>query len=738
MATLCNEPCSVRELLEQDPLKMTYDELIVLKERGRDTPVFKFGGKRQCRLNEQYDKWKWMCGSSELKSLFCFPCLVFKQNKKAISWTKYGYKDVANLGQSAAKHARSEEHIHALSSLTLLGKVDIDRQIDSGISASIQRRNNEVTKNRAMLKHHIRAASFLVCQGLAFRGHDESKTSSNRGNYIELIDMYSQFSLDDKVLEALESEKAAFSGLSSDIQNDIISCMYTLLMDEIKLRVQKAKYISLMADESTDIANHSQMAVSIRLLHNGEVHEHLVDVVEVSADKSSDALASAIKSSLKSSVNITESSNVIGQSYDGASNMAGHIHSVQTILKEVWPSADFTHCYAHKWALVVRKACDGINTVSLFFGTIQTLCSFFRASPKRACLLEGVLPGSCATRWLSRGKCVGAIENKFNEIRDVLLNICSNNPSHPATTRAEAHGLLTQLSDIDNVFLLKLFKRIFCLSDAVTTALQHKNLDTNTVSSRVKDYKVSLKQMKSDEVFKSIYDETLALNPNIPRQRTASNRINTMTGYSVATSSELTKEDSLKRIQIEIIDILLTELDTRFHDIEKHAWMILLQPDNFKSLSSEPTRVKRLVVELKTAHPDMVPDTASFIYQLNILYTDSQVKLATEKANDCASLLKLFHSLELSEALPDVYNALSFMLSISLTSVTCERSFSVLRRVKNYCRSTMSQKKTKQLMILSVESALARQQSKDVNFCDKIIDMFADMKDRRIDLKYHH
>ena len=75
--------------------------------------------------------------------------------------------------------------------------------------------------------------------------------------------MYSQFSLDDKVLEALESEKAAFSGLSSDIQNDIISCMYTLLMNEIKLRVQKAKYISLMADESTDIANHSQMAVSL-------------------------------------------------------------------------------------------------------------------------------------------------------------------------------------------------------------------------------------------------------------------------------------------------------------------------------------------------------------------------------------------------------------------------------------------------------------------------------------------
>jgi hypothetical protein len=28
---------------------------------------------------------------------------------------------------------------------------------------------------------------FLLRQGLAFRGHDESEESSNRGNYIELL-----------------------------------------------------------------------------------------------------------------------------------------------------------------------------------------------------------------------------------------------------------------------------------------------------------------------------------------------------------------------------------------------------------------------------------------------------------------------------------------------------------------------------------------------------------------------
>ena len=102
-----------------------------------------------------------------------------------------------------------------MSTLALLGKVHIDRQIDSGIEASIQRKNIEVSKNRAMMKHHIRAASFLVRQGLAFRGHNESIDSSNRGNFIELIDEFSEFSLNDKVIQALESQNSIFSGLSN-------------------------------------------------------------------------------------------------------------------------------------------------------------------------------------------------------------------------------------------------------------------------------------------------------------------------------------------------------------------------------------------------------------------------------------------------------------------------------------------------------------------------------------------
>jgi hypothetical protein len=40
---------------------------------------------------------------------------------------------------------------------------------------------------KIILTYTIRFVKFLLRQGLAFRGHDESEESSNRGNFIELL-----------------------------------------------------------------------------------------------------------------------------------------------------------------------------------------------------------------------------------------------------------------------------------------------------------------------------------------------------------------------------------------------------------------------------------------------------------------------------------------------------------------------------------------------------------------------
>lgn len=283
---------------------------------------------------------------------------------------------------------------------------------------------------------------------------------------------------------------------------------------------------------------------------------------------------------------------------------------------------------------------------------------------------------------------------------------------------------------------MKLFKRVFGLSDGITRLLQNRNIDAFTVSRKIDDYKDHLREMRSDSSFDELWTQVEGHDARIPRTRKVTAKLNTDTGYHQARSNEVGIEASMKALQYEVIDMLVEELDVRFADIERFQWMQLLHPDNFEVLHSNPLRLRQLIKSLKAIYPHLVPDEESFYSQLKILYNDSQLKEFTKDIQDLATLLNKMYSFELAEALPDVYKALVFCLSTGITSVACERSFSVLRRVKNYSRSTMSGERTKQLMFLSVESNVAKELSQHSEFIGRIIDRFAQMKPRRINLIY--
>jgi len=80
----------------------------------------------------------------------------------------------------------------------------------------------------------------------------------------------------------------------------------------------------------------------------------------------------------------------------------------------------------------------------------------------------------------------------------------------------------------------------------------------------------------------------------------------------------------------------------------------------------------------------------------------------------------------LGEAFPNACIAFRMYLSIFGTSCEGERSFSTLRRIKNYTRSTMGQQKLTDLSLLCIESDLMRKLQ-----LDDIIHSFASKKCRK-------
>lgn len=53
----------------------------------------------------------------------------------------------------------------------------------------------KLKKNRAILKRMTDAVCFLAKQELPLRGHNESSSSINRGNYFELLELIRQYDL---------------------------------------------------------------------------------------------------------------------------------------------------------------------------------------------------------------------------------------------------------------------------------------------------------------------------------------------------------------------------------------------------------------------------------------------------------------------------------------------------------------------------------------------------------------
>ena len=79
------------------------------------------------------------------------------------------------------------------------------------------------------------------------------------------------------------------------------------------------------------------------------------------------------------------------------------------------------------------------------------------------------------------------------------------------------------------------------------------------------------------------------------------------------------------------------------------------------------------------------------------------------------------------ECFPNVETGLRLYLSLMISNCSGERSFSLLKRVKNFLRSTMSQDHLTALSLLSIESEILR----SLNFED-IIHEFATAKARKM------
>ena len=164
-----------------------------------------------------------------------------------------------NITSVANRHEAGKNHITNFTAYKLLGNIDIACALDEARQREIQAHNQKASRLSKMMQNHINAIVYLCAQGLAFRGHDESKLSSNRGHFLELMELLGCYDHDLK--EFLDNEHVTYT--SHEPQNDLIKSVYEEVHTEIQKRIANSRYSSVMMDDTSVKSNVEQSAISV-------------------------------------------------------------------------------------------------------------------------------------------------------------------------------------------------------------------------------------------------------------------------------------------------------------------------------------------------------------------------------------------------------------------------------------------------------------------------------------------
>jgi hypothetical protein len=163
--------------------------------------------------------------------------------------------------RKSEKHAISQNDLTNQEKFHLLGKVRIEHVVSEGRRLAAVKHNEQVGINRRLIALMIHVVCFLGKQELAFRGHRENNESLNKGNYLELLELLAQ---EEQLLKEHLLSSAIFKGTSKMIQNNLIECVTSVLNSKFFNEIQKVNYVSIQADETTDVSCRSQMSIIFR------------------------------------------------------------------------------------------------------------------------------------------------------------------------------------------------------------------------------------------------------------------------------------------------------------------------------------------------------------------------------------------------------------------------------------------------------------------------------------------
>ena len=527
-----------------------------------------------------YKRYPWLSYNWETKTACCYPCQKYLN---AHDFTFDNWKKIERL----TKHHKSENHQTAMAKW-----IDsrANKKKNTSILSKLQESHKQYVKeNRDYFKVIIECLMFTAQQNIAQRGHDEQRDSLsnssdvNRGNFLELIHLRCKDIawLKDKLESQLQKHAQWTSPV---IQNELLQIIADLIRERITNDVRTSGWYGIILDETSDISRTEQVSLCLSFALNGTKKEAFIGFYSTKSTEG-EVLYELVKSAI-TELNL-DLKNIVGKAFDGAANMNGVHKGLSTRMEECSPLGIYVHCYGHVLNLALQDTMTQIEPLRNALGTIQALYNFLEASPKRHALfsdtevqgedLKLTLKSLSTTRWSCRWEAAKAVHGQMERIVKALLTLSSDKDPK---TYSESRALLTAICDLEFVFGLCVLKVILSNTNSLCRYLQGKTVDVISARRNADLTIQTLRQCRSEESFKSVWQLASAMGLKMknwltnsqfelrearaPRQ-TPSRRLQALVGEHAQRQTQLTPE-SHHRINTYYasIDKVLSELELRF------------------------------------------------------------------------------------------------------------------------------------------------------------------------------
>ena len=307
----------------------------------------------------------------------------------------------------------------------------------------------------------------------------------------------------------------------------------------------------------------------------------------------------------------------------------------------------------------------------------------------------------CPTRWTVRHTCINSILKNYKVLKTALEQIQEGRDEYAA----KASGLLAHMEKFETYFALKLAHLVFSSSEQLSINLQSVDITIQEALNGAELLSSHLQSLRNDKHFDRFYDliyqdsRNLTDEPCLPRQRKTPRR------YDAHQYED--PKARYRHAYFEVLDLAGGEVERRFnhedlHTIKQIEVLLLAagngeQVDTFSPLIQNYLKDDFDLERLKT-HLSLVK---------NMIKEANSQRIPVTRVTNVRTISEAMNTSHIYKTmLSEVAKLLKLYFTFPVTTATSERSFSSIRTIKTFLRSTMMERRLNNLFVLYVHKSI--------------------------------